>query len=199
MSSARAAKPGQEVEIKLKVELAPEIWRRLRALGFQRTSPRHFESNHLFDFPDQRLGRSGRLLRLRREGGRWVLTFKGPPARSANYKVREEIESPVASGDDARRIFESLALREVFSYQKFRTTYVPGPHSRPRGHAELTLDETPIGNFIELEGPRRWIDRVARQFGYTRADYITASYAVLYFEHCRKRGIRPTHMVFRKY
>ena len=63
----------------------------------------------------------------------------------------------------------------------------------------MTLDETPIGNFIELEGPRRWIDKVARQFGYTRADYITASYAVLYFEHCRKRGIRPTHMVFRKY
>lgn len=187
-----------EIEIKLKVKSLERLRRLVRALGFQKVSARHFESNYLFDFPDQRLRRTGRLLRLRIESGRATVTFKGPPARSRHFKVREEIETPVESGEDVRRILESVGLRQAFCYQKYRTTYAPGPHSRPRVHAELTLDETPIGSFVELEGPEPWIDQVARQLGYDRADYITASYATLYFDHCRRRGVRPANMTFRK-
>ncbi len=187
-----------EIEIKLKVESLARLRRLIQARGFAPTSARHFESNYLFDFPDQRLRRSGRLLRLRVEGGRAIVTYKGPPANSRHYKVREEIESPVANGADVRRIFESLGLREAFCYEKFRTTFVPRRRSRSNGHAELTIDETPIGNFVELEGPGRWIDETARRLGYVSTDYITESYAALYFDDCRRRDIRPANMVFRK-
>jgi hypothetical protein len=53
-----------------------------------------------------------------------------------------------------------------------------------------------VGDFLELEGSRAWIDRVARQLGYSRNDYTTASYGALYLEDCRKRGIPPGDMVF---
>ncbi len=188
-----------EVEIKLKVESPTRLKKRLRELGFTQTSARHFESNHLFDFPDQRLRRRGCLLRLRLEGCAVTVTFKGPPGRSRHFKVREEIETQVEKGGDVRRILESVGLQEAFCYEKFRTTYAPDPRSRPRIRAELTVDETPIGNFAELEGPRRWIDKVAALLGYTRADYITASYAGLYFARCRQLGIRPQNMIFMKY
>ena len=47
------------------------------------------------------------------------------------------------------------------------------------------LDETPIGDFLELEGERRAIDRSARLLGYGPADYIARSYGALYMEHRR--------------
>jgi adenylate cyclase class 2 len=59
-----------------------------------------------------------------------------------------------------------------------------------------TLDETPIGVFLELEGPAEWIDRVAEELGFDESDYILASYATLYADHCRQRGVKPTDMLF---
>jgi len=52
----------------------------------------------------------------------------------------------------------------------------------------LVFDETPIGPYIELEGPWAWIDRKARRLGYQKADYIKASYAALYRKQCREEG-----------
>ena len=65
-----------------------------------------------------------------------------------------------------------------------------GPH--------LVFDETPIGNYIELEGPQRWIDEVARQLGYSRQDYIKESYAALYRKKCQQEGKIPGNMLFPK-
>ena len=195
---AKTGKSGAEVEIKLLVHSPAALKRLLRSLDFRRTSARHFESNHLFDFPDGRLRRSGRLLRLRKEDGRWIATIKGPPARSRDYKVRKEIESPVHDGERVREVFAMLGLKETFCYQKFRTSYAPRRVGGSKGGV-LDFDETPIGTFVELEGPERWIDGVARRLGYRREDYITATYAALYFEWCRRRGARRGNMVFSKY
>jgi len=60
----------------------------------------------------------------------------------------------------------------------------------------VVFDETPIGNFLELEGPQRWIDEVARQLGYARRDYITDSYAALYRKKCLEEGAKPGNMIF---
>ena len=90
-------------------------------------------------------------------------------------------------------IFEQLGLRPVFRYQKYRTQYFQdSQHSR----LETAVDETPIGNFLELEGCRAEIDRTARQLGFTRNDYCTASYGTLYMEHCHQKGIVPQDMIF---
>ena len=42
------------------------------------------------------------------------------------------------------------------------------------------VDETPIGNYAELEGPAEWIDAAADQLGVGRSDYITLSYGRLF-------------------
>ena len=185
-----------ETEIKLEVRSLPSLRRRLRELGFERVEARHFESNTLFDFPDLRLWKARSLLRLRQEGRRWTLTFKGAPLESRVYKMRREIETSVEDGARFKAILEALGFRPVFRYEKHRTAYTLGKRAG-KAHGPLLLaDETPIGVYLELEGPRRWIDRVAVKLGYRREDYITASYASLYREHCRQRGIEPTNMVF---
>ena len=62
----------------------------------------------------------------------------------------------------------------------------------------IELDETPLGTFLELEGPAEAIDRAAQELGYSRKDYIAKSYLALYLEECRRRGEQPKNMVFEK-
>lgn len=186
-----------ETEIKLQVQNPRALKRRLGELGFRPVQARHFESNHLFDFPDLRLRKARCLLRLRFAGGQGILTFKGAPLSSRSYKVRGEIETGVEDGNRLREILEGLGFHETFRYEKYRTVYA---RNVKRGRAErsvLVYDETPIGNYVELEGPAGWIDEVARQLGYERGDYITASYAALYFKKCAERGEEPGSMFFR--
>ena len=80
-------------------------------------------------------------------------------------------------------ILRALGYAPTFRYEKYRAVWRGGP-----GH--VVLDETPIGVFGEIEGPARWIDRTARALGITPADYITQTYADLFFAWKRKTGQR---------
>jgi adenylate cyclase class 2 len=185
-----------ETEIKLRVEDPKQVRRRITELGFRPVEARHFESNYLFDFPDQRLRKARRLLRLRFVADQALLTFKGAPLRSRDYKIRREIETNVEDGHQLREILHNLGLREVFCYEKFRTVYAPRGKREVSETPHLVYDETPIGNFLELEGPGGWIDAVARQLGYSRQDYITESYAALYRKSCLEEGKKLGNMIF---
>jgi len=185
-----------ETEIKLVVRNPKELRWRLSELGFRPVLARHFESNYLFDFPDQRLRKSRCLLRLRFADERGLVTFKGAPIQSRDYKIRREIETNVEDGHQLREIFRNLGLGEVFCYEKFRTIYAPRGKKLASEAPHAVYDETPIGNFLELEGPERWIDEVARQLGYSRKEYITESYAALYRKKCLVEGKTPGNMVF---
>jgi adenylate cyclase, class 2 len=133
------------------------------------------------------------------DGEAALLTFKGPvrreessephggsarKVRGGRYKIREEREARVADAALLARILEALGLRPSFRYEKYRSTY------RLPGLAGLTLDldETPIGDFLELEGSRAAIDRSAVMLGYGPADYITKSYGRLFLDEVRGSG-----------
>ncbi len=186
-------KHDHETEIKLVVRDLRALRRRLRELGFRTIHARHLERNLLFDFPDQRLRKARCLLRLRWEGRRCLLTFKGAPVRSRAYKIRPEMQTPVTNGRGLQAALEQLGMRNTFCYEKYRTALTPG--GKKEG-PEVVLDETPIGHYVELEGPAGWIDGTAKRLGYSRKDYITSSYAALYYARCRAERRRPENMVF---
>ena len=186
-----------ETEIKLPVPDLTATRRKIRGLGFIKITPRHFESNTLYDFRDLQLRTSRCVLRLRRANRQWLLTFKGPPAASLLYKSRVEIETRVENGKQLHAILEEVGLQKVFRYDKYRTVFAPRVPVRGARGALLVLDETPVGHYLELEGPEAWIDRTAKLLGYRREDTITASYAALYRNHCEARGKVPADMVFK--
>jgi adenylate cyclase class 2 len=190
-------KPLLETEIKLPVRDPNQVERRLAQLGFKVLKPRHFESNYLFDFPDLRLSKSGRLLRLRFAAGESLLTFKGPPLRARRYGRRHEIETRVEDCALLREVLKSLELKEAFVYEKFRTVFAAGVPARLHGSPQVAFDETPMGDYLELEGPAKWIDRVAGQLGYSPRDYITATYLTLHLQNCDAQGKKPGNMVFK--
>jgi adenylate cyclase class 2 len=176
-----------EIEIKLKITNRRALRRRLKALGFTAAGLRVHERNVLYDFPDHALAKARCALRLRSAGeGHW-LTFKGRPVHSEKYKIREEIETRVGDANQASGILNALRLQPVFVYEKHRTTYTMDTE-RARGKPPtLALDETAAGDYVELEGPQEWIDRIASQLGFGEADYITASYVSLLLAANRQR------------
>jgi adenylate cyclase class 2 len=214
----------RETEIKMKVDDLGAFRRRLKRLGAKTVgfgTGRVREENVIFDTPEGGLAKHGQLLRFRTETcgegktagskgktGRVVVTFKRPlqgqteqtgfGEKRGRYKVREEIELEVAEPEPLAKIFEGLGMRPWFRYEKYRTTFrLPAKKAWARGLL-IELDETPIGTFVELEGPAEGIDRAAQELGYSRRDYILKNYLVLYLEECRRKGIEPQDMVFSK-
>jgi len=187
----------RETEIKLPAQERKQVGKRLSQLGFKVFEARHLESNCLFDFQDLRLGRSGCLLRLRIAGGENLLTFKGPPLRTRRYGSRREIETRVEDAVLLREVLKNLGLQQIFVYEKHRTTYAEGTRADLHGLPQVAYDETPIGDYLELEGPEKWIDEVATHLGYSPQEYITSTYLDIYFQKCREEGSKPGNMVFK--
>ena len=181
-----------EVEVKIAVPDLAAIAARLAELGFHPAVERLFESNTIWDTPDKSLHASGEIIRLREYGQQRVVTYKGAP-QSGKHKQREEHESVVTSLGVLERIFARLGLAPSFRYEKYRTEY-----QRPGALGMVTLDETPIGNFIELEGEPQWIDRTAHELGFPESKYLTESYATLYANHCAALGVPVGHMTFQE-
>jgi adenylate cyclase class 2 len=212
----------RETEIKLRIKDVRALHRVLKRIGARVTgegSGRVHEENVIFDTPQGGLAKHGQLLRIRIETPdvrgksktrkskrRVILTFKqpvaGPTGAAGNqsthrqHKVREEIEVEVAEAGPLTKIFEGLGMSGWFRYEKYRTTFqLPAAKSWARGLL-IELDETPIGTFVELEGPAEAIDRAAQELGFSKSEYVLKNYLLLYMEDCRKKGQPPHHMVF---
>ena len=211
MKSEREPK---EIEVKLAVEDIGALRRGLHNLGAHagesvtaHRGERVFEHNVLFDLPGQPIRKRGALLRLRWQApagkgvspAKWkpatgtaFLTYKGRPSTGDGYKVADELETEIKDPQRLTAIFKAIGYRPSFVYEKFRTEF------RIAGVSGLVVDvdETPMGNFVELEGPRKAIDRVAALLGRSRDEYLTGSYAALHREFCRRQGRSFGDMLF---
>ncbi len=174
-----------ETEVKIAVAAADEARRRILAAGFAEIQERSFEANDILDWPGNSLRSQGRLLRVRNARGECILTYKGPAA-GEKHKSREEIETRVADPANLAAILERLGMSRTLRYEKYRTEF-----ARPGDAGVVTIDETPIGAFLELEGPPDWIDATAKRLGFDESAYVTLSYARLYTEWCAAQGREP--------
>jgi adenylate cyclase, class 2 len=179
----------KEIEIKFRVDDVRALARRLRSAKFRLVTARTHEMNTLYDLPGTPLRKRGDLLRLREYGKDWVLTHKAK-GTLGRHKTRVEIETAVANGEKMDGILCALGFRPTFRYEKFRAEWGDGV-----GH--VVVDETPIGNFGEIEGPPRWIDRTAKALGILPEHYITDTYAGLFFAWKRRMRSRAGEMTFR--
>ena len=180
---------GTETEIKIEIQNPEDFCGRLSAFRPSIISNRHFEDNQLLDFPDKLLQSSGSLIRIRQAEGKTTITFKGPPKEGGVFKTREELETGLDKGIVAMEILERLGMRKGFRYQKYRREFQVDA-------VIVAVDETPIGNYAELEGSETAIYELARRMGLEKSRFLRHSYYSLYLADCRLKGNAPGNMVF---
>jgi len=181
-----------ETEIKFRVNDIAALAGRLRDMGFRLDTPRSFESNVLYDTSDRQMRARTEILRIRNYNGRCVLTHKRLPddrPGEDRHKHRIETETDVADGNALAEVFRSLGLVPAFRYEKWRTEWSDG-----EGHC--VVDETPIGNFAELEGMPEWIDRSATRLGISDHEKLTLSYGRLFEQWRDEHHSSAEHLTF---
>ena len=179
----------QEIEIKFRVGNLRAVVRKLRKAGFRMTTARTREMNTLYDLPGDVLRKHKELLRLRQYGSDWKLTHKSG-RKTGKHSSRRELETGVDDGRTTDLILRALGFAPSFRYEKFRAEWTDGK-------GQVVVDETPIGNFCEIEGPPRWIDATAKKLGVSRNEYITRNYATLFAEWKATSKRRAEEMTFK--
>jgi adenylate cyclase class 2 len=179
----------KEIEIKFRVADVRALTRKLRGAEFRVETPRTHEMNTLYDLPGAELRHRKELLRLRQYGKEWTLTHKST-TKTGRHSSREELETAVDDGKQMDLILRALGYSPSFRYEKFRAEWTDGK-------GQVLVDETPIGNFCEIEGPPRWIDAIAKKLEVSEADYITMNYAGLFAEWKAQMKSKATEMTFK--
>jgi len=185
-----------EIELKFPISDPAALQGCLPQLGFHLDTARTFEHNTLYDTPTRDLRSKKQLLRLRKYGDIWTVTHKRQPDQASidttRYKIRIETETTVADGPALSEIFQQLGYTPVFTYEKFRSEW---SHTIEHS-AHLVIDETPIGNYVELEGPPDWIDRTIAELKIDSATCITDSYGTLFLNWKQRTGSPAEHLTF---
>ena len=180
--------PTLEREVKLPFEGADAARAAVLATGATPLHGRRLQEDCLLDTANDDLRDRRSSLRVRQDGSRSLLTFKGP-VQPAAVKVREELETVVGDGTLLMRLLGELGFHVWFRYQKYREEFA-------LDDCVIAIDETPVGVFVEIEGGERGIAAAAEALGRGPDDYVLDSYRGLFVQHCEQHGIAPTDMLF---
>lgn len=190
----------EERELKIPVGALESVRERLGEAGAIRIHRTGLERNWVWDRGTTETGDGGegelrstrRLLRLREDPTGVTLTYKGPPRwGGGGAKVREEIELSLAARAPAHALLRALGYRVVRRYEKERERWALEA-------AEIALDRTPLGDFVEIEANREHADlaQVARSLGLDPVSAERRSYLALWEAHRRRHGEVGPDMTF---
>jgi adenylate cyclase class 2 len=182
----------REVEVKFYIQDMVALERRLLDLGAEQERERTSEVNLRFDTQSGKLQRRMQLLRLRQDHSAH-LTYKGRSQVSDGVLSRQEIEFELSDFEAAKRLLEVLGFRVVVIYEKFRTTY------RLDG-LEITLDELPYGNFVEIEGEdEQQIRSIAEKIELDFDTAVESNYLMLFEELKKRLGLKFRDLTFENF
>jgi adenylate cyclase class 2 len=171
-----------EKEAKIRVDDFAAVRKALKAAGARLVSVM-LETDTYFDRPDGSLRKADCGLRIRTlrplrgaatgADGRPIVTYKGPRAAGAKYKVRRETQTRVDDAEAMAGVFGALGLGPTLVIQKRREIH-------RLGRSEICLDELPrLGRFVEVEAPTEaTISRILRRLG-LRGEHLRDSYTHL--------------------
>ncbi len=167
-----------EIEVKFYLENAERVRATLMSAG-ARSNGRIFESNICFDDALDSLKAQQSLLRLRKDK-KITLTHKSKPvAGETEFKVLRELEVEINDFDMMLNILETLGYHRTLVYEKYRETL-------EIGQTKLCIDNMPFGDFIEIEGSKTDIRKLAQDLGMIWDRRITDNYRSM-FEVIREK------------
>ncbi|HQG89818.1 MAG TPA: class IV adenylate cyclase [Flexilinea sp.] len=180
----------QEIEAKFPVKDLRKIQELLEFHQAELLMDKSYEHNILLDTPTNELLEENARLRLRKEGSESILTYKRTRKNENNIAYREEIETRVDHFENTRLILNRLGFLTFFEYEKYRSTY-------RLGATTIMLDETPIGFYLEIEGPdEETIHRTASLLEIDWNQRTDKSYLQVFQEWAAENGYTGRDMLF---
>jgi adenylate cyclase class 2 len=171
-----------EIEVKFYLSDTESVREDILAMGAH-ASGRVFEINIRFEDEKKTFKGRGILLRLRKDNG-IRLTFKAPPpVQDKDFKIHQELEVQVDDFHVCQRILDGLGFHAEQTYEKWRETFT-------LGETKLLVDAMPYGTFLEIEGDKSEIRRIADQLGFRWEERILLNYLEI-FESIRRREDLP--------
>lgn len=162
----------QEIEVKFLVRDRNALIKKIIELQLLCIQERVHELNLRFDLADGSLLAKRQVLRLRMDTHA-RLTFKGPGVLVEEVLQRKEIEAVVSDFEATKRLLEALGYQVVMMYEKYRANY-------QLNSLVVSVDETPFGLFVELEGESPdQIRKAAKALGLDWDTRINLSYSAL--------------------
>lgn len=158
-----------EKKYRLPDERRTEVAEELRDLGAVYVG-RDFEENTIYSGDE--LLKTGGIIRIRRKGGRTILTYKRRVQNVFDVKEQIEHETEVADAEAIGQILSELGMTPALVYEKYRETW------RLRS-VELVIDELPFGLFIEIEGSVTGIKEAEILLGIDDLEPVHETYPML--------------------
>jgi predicted adenylyl cyclase CyaB len=181
----------KKIEIKFKIENPGLVREKLKGAGAKFVG-KAFERTIKFDTKNDDLEKQEKFLRVR-TGFENVITFKKKINKvDKNFKEREEIEVEISDPEKMEKILENLGFTKKWVMEKYREKWI-------LGDAEVVIDKLPkMGNFIEIEGSKKAIQKTAKILGLDLKEGITATYWGLWEDFRKRKGIKEENIIFKK-
>jgi len=178
-----------EIEAKLKVDSLEAVAEKLDSLGAEFVGEK-IQRDYYFEDADGTMAENDKCLRVRKEGQKVILAYKGP-RQDRQFKVRPEFEIETSDEKLAVEFLKALGYKETLAFEKRRKVY-------NFGECEVALDELVLlGSFVEIEGPsEETVAKVQSELGLSDLEHIGDSYALLMNKKLGSDGIEKTEIFF---
>lgn len=146
---------------------------------------RQYQSNTMFDNSSGLMKTTNGRIRVRvlGETGEKVLTYKKPidSEDGAKREIEYEIKF-VDFSDNVEKILEMMEFLSSTSYERYQTKWTIGS-------TQISLDEYPFADFLEIEGEKEEITKIAVKLGYPVSDGLIKPVDTLFQEWRKERGL----------
>ena len=172
-----------ETEAKYSVANPTAMRAALLELGFT-VQKEVSQRDEYYDLADESLSHLDYVIRVRRENGKIMFTFKGPRffTATADYS-RLEFQFSV-NEEDLMTELQRHGLKQTWCLEKRTTDFRRGDEQ-----VRVSLDEVPeIGSFAEIEGQLEHVREVAALVDPHLGQQETRNYQVLFLDHKERQG-----------
>ncbi len=139
-----------------------------------------------FDNEFLKLKAQDKVLRLRKEGDKAYIAYKGAREKHKDLIVREEIEPTISSFEDGQLILKNLGFYEIVRVEKKRSFF----SIEKFPSLSITIDDYPfIGLFLEIEGEEQEVYGFLNDFGFDLENTIQKNCMEIFLDYCKENKL----------
>ncbi len=185
----------KSIEIELKFELNLEDVERIKNDKNISVLKDIYQKTVMFDNANKLMEHTDGRIRLRQHGDKITLSYKRPLPSVGNEKKEVELETTVGDIEVTTHILRMMGYSPTTSYEKY-ITHIKFKNS----DAELEIQKYPFATFLEIEGEKEEIEKIASELGLDIKKALNKPVDTLFCEWREKKGLPiKSHMRFEDY